>query len=78
MLQTGVASLAFPLQGLLKVDLGSQMSIFEGGKSFGVAGVCVPFLLLILTEGISFMLQLLGAHEAMLGGFEADEAELLL
>lgn len=54
------------------------MSVFEGGKCLGVAGVGVPFLVLVLSEGISFVLQLLGAHEAMLGCLEADEAELFL
>ena len=43
-----------------------------------MAGVGIPFLVLILGEGISFVLQLLGAHEAVLGGLEADEAKLFL
>lgn len=77
-LQTGIASLPFPLQGPLKVNLGRQMSGFEGGESLGVAGVGVPFLILVPNEGISFVLQLLGAHEAMLRSLEADEAELFL
>ena len=50
------------------------MSGFKGGKSLCVAGVGVPFLILVLDEGISFVLQLLGAHEAMLRSLEADEA----
>lgn len=32
------------------------MSGFEGGESLGVAGVGVPFLILVLDEGISFVL----------------------
>lgn len=77
-LQTGIASLPFPLQGPLKVNLGSQMPGFKGGESLDVASVRVPFLILVLNEGISFLLQLLGAHEAMLRSLEAEEAELFL
>ena len=43
-----------------------------------MAGVSNPFLFLILGEGISFVLQLLGAHEAVLGCLKADEAQLFL
>ena len=32
------------------------MSIFEGGKSLSVAGVCISFFVLIVREGISFEL----------------------
>ena len=54
------------------------MSVFEGGKSLGVAGVSVPFLVLIPKERISLVLCLLGAHEATLRSLEADETELFL
>ena len=66
MFQAGIASLTFQLQGPLEVNFRGEMSIFEGRKSLGMAGVSLPFLVLILGEGISFVLQLLCAHEAML------------
>lgn len=78
MLQTSIAGLALQLQRTVQIDFGAQVSMFEGGKGFGVAGVRVFLLLLVLGKGVSFMLELSCTHETMLGSFEADESQLLL
>lgn len=54
------------------------MPVLKTRQRFGVT--CFGRLLqgFVGREGISFLLQLFGAHEAMLTGFEAYEAELFL
>lgn len=54
------------------------MAVLERSEGLSMADVCVFLLLLVLREGIALVLQLLRTHETVLGGFEADEAQLLL
>jgi len=54
------------------------MTILERGEGFSVANVGILSLLMVLIESIPFVLELLSAHQPVLGGFEADEAKLLL
>lgn len=54
------------------------MPVFERGEGFGVASMGILLLLVVMREGVSLVLELPSTHEAILGGFEADETELFL